>query len=392
MKALKLGLLALGLLTTSVHAAVVVTHTNLTTVEDDGTTQYKVVLDSPPAAAEIVTITPTSNDVTEGTVSSALNFDASNWDTPQYVSVTPGASGDGNDGNVMYNIGNAITVTNPSAYVDSPGTDVTVTNINIEGISTIIVYSPSLLTSEGGSTKLVVIRAIGGPPTDEITLPFSTASTEILLGSVSPLVLNAGNLYETVLSVAPQDDNIADGDQPFSIVFSPTTSSDLTYNDISPNNVSGLNQDNDIASIIVAPNSGVTVTEGGAWQTIAVAASSATPTADVTVNLTPSAEVTTSVGSVVLNASNGYRTTFDITAVDDVVVDGDLAFTVTTAAATSSDAAFAGLDPDDVTGTAADNDTPAVAATPLPTMGHFGQFILMMLLAGFGTRVLRKRR
>ena len=88
------------------QSAVVIQPTTLTTLEDGPDVQYRVFLDSAPSASEIVTITPNSSDSTEGSVGSPIQFDTSNWGVPQYISVTPGASGDGNDGNVSYTISN----------------------------------------------------------------------------------------------------------------------------------------------------------------------------------------------------------------------------------------------------------------------------------------------
>ena len=110
------NLIVLSALMISVAAqsAVVIQPSSLTTNEDGPAVIYRVVLDSPPSVGEDVTITPSSNDVTEGTVSGALVFDESNFDQPQNVTVTPGASGDGNDGDVMYNITNSVLSNSPN--------------------------------------------------------------------------------------------------------------------------------------------------------------------------------------------------------------------------------------------------------------------------------------
>lgn len=285
MKAFQLLTGAVLMLSLSAQAAVVVTPTTLTTTEDGSAVQYQVVLDVAPSAGETVTVTPASTDVTEGTVSGALTFTVGDFDVPQYVTVTPGASGDGNDGNVFYSINHAVSAVGGTASYDgAPASSVGVTNANIEGA----------------------------------------------------------------------------------------------------------------ASIIVDPSSGFRVTEGGAAQTITISATSApAPTADVTINIsTVSTEVTLSAPSVVLNAGNGYNATFTITAVDDAAVDGDLSFTVVTAAATSADGTYAGLDPVDVVGIAADNDVVAAPVAPrtVPAIGPFGLVALMAMLAGLGMTRLGRRK
>ncbi len=283
MKAFQLLTGAVLMLSLSAQAAVVVTPTTLTTTEDGSAVQYQVVLDAAPSAGETVTVTPASDDVTEGTVSGALTFTVGDFDVPQYVTVTPGASGDGNDGNVSYNITHTVSAVGGTAsYNGAPASSVGVTNDNIDGVS----------------------------------------------------------------------------------------------------------------SIIVDPSSGFRVTEGGVAQTITISTTT-TPTADVTINIsTVSTEVTLSAPSVVLNAGNGYTATFTITAVDDATVDGDLSFTVVTAAATSGDGAYAGLDPVDVVGIAADNDVVAAPVAPrtVPAIGPFGLVALMAMLAGLGMTRLGRRK
>ena len=283
MKAFQLLTGAVLMLSLSAQAAVVVTPTTLTTTEDGSAVQYQVVLDVAPSAGETVTVTPASDDVTEGTVSGALTFTVGDFDVPQYVTVTPGASGDGNDGNVSYSINHAVSAVGGTASYDgAPASSVSVTNANIDGV----------------------------------------------------------------------------------------------------------------ASIIVDPSSGFRVTEGGAAQTITISTTSV-PTADVTINIsTVSTEVTLSTPSVVLNAGNGYTATFTITAVDDAAVDGDLSFTVVTAAATSADGTYAGLDPVDVVGIAADNDVVAAPVAPrtVPAIGPFGLVALMAMLAGLGMTRLGCRK
>src|SRR5439155_1117926 len=52
------------------------------------------------------------------------------------------------------------------------------------------------------------------------------------------------------------------------------------------------------------------------------------------------------------------------TGVDDLVADGNVAYTIVTAAATSTDASYSGLNAADVTVTNTDNDTPGITVTP----------------------------
>jgi hypothetical protein len=265
------------------NAAVVITPITLTTTEDGSAVQYQVLLDVTPDPGEQATVTPASGDATEGSVSGPLIFTTANWDVPQFVTVTPGASGDGNDGDVAYTITNAVASNVGGGEYDGVvAADVNVTNANIEGVAT----------------------------------------------------------------------------------------------------------------IVVDPSSGFWVLEGGVGQVITVEAVGA-PTNDITVDLTNNtpAEVSISAASVVLTAGNGYSTTFTVTALDDVIVDGDIAFSITTDPALSIDLAYDGINPFDVNGFAQDDDVlaPPAPATPLPTLSQWSQILLLLLLAGVAVYNLRRR-
>ncbi|WP_198147342.1 IPTL-CTERM sorting domain-containing protein [Gilvimarinus polysaccharolyticus] len=281
------ALTALTLAATT-QAAVIINPTNISTTEGGSTVQYQVVLDSAPDGGETVTVTPSSGDVTEGTVSAAINFTDANWETPQYITVTPGASGDGNDGDVAYAITNAVTSNlGGGAYDGETAPDVNANNANIGGIAVIIVDPSSIFVTEGGAAQTITVSV--GPdtlPTDDISFDVTTVSGE----------------------------------------------------------------------------------------------ATATPGTPFTVTLT---------------AGNGYSVTFDITANDDALIDGDQAFTFTTSAATSTDLGFDGLNPADINGVALDDDVaPSVGAgaTSLPTLSQWSQLLLLILLAGFGMRAVQRRK
>ncbi|MEN6494052.1 MAG: SdrD B-like domain-containing protein, partial [Thermoguttaceae bacterium] len=100
----------------------------LTTTENGGIATFTVVLNSQPTAD--VTISITSNDPTEGTVSvSSLTFTAANWNVPQTVTIT-GVLDALVDGNVAYKIvTGAATSTDPD-YSGLNPVDVDVTNLD----------------------------------------------------------------------------------------------------------------------------------------------------------------------------------------------------------------------------------------------------------------------
>ena len=56
--------------------------------------------------------------------------------------------------------------------------------------------------------------------------------------------------------------------------------------------------------------------------------------------------------------------TVTVTGADDFVDDGDIAYTIVTAAATSADPVYSGLDPADVSATNTDNDAAGITVSP----------------------------
>src|SRR5438093_213357 len=97
--------------------------------------------------------------------------------------------------------------------------------------------------------------------------------------------------------------------------------------------------DNDTAGIEEIPNSGLTTTEGGGTATFTIALATQ-PTANVTIGLSWSdlTEGTVAPASLTFTPANwNTAQTVTVTGVDDFAVDGAVAYTIVTAAATSTD-------------------------------------------------------
>ena len=96
------------------------------------------------------------------------------------------------------------------------------------------------------------------------------------------------------------------------------------------------NTDNDAAGITVTPTSGLVTTEAGGTATFTVVLN-AQPTADVTIALCSSSDTTEGTvapASLMFTAANwNTAQTVTVTGVDDAVDDGDVAYTIVTAAA-----------------------------------------------------------
>lgn len=117
--------------------------------------------------------------------------------------------------------------------------------------------------------------------------------------------------------------------------------------------------------INVTPTSGLETAESGDTATFDVVLDTQ-PAADVLIDLSSSdtTEGTIDKSSLTFNSTNWFTPqTVTITGVDDSEVDGDLLYSILTAAAVSSDPAYSGLDAADVSVTNLDDDQPVSTLT-----------------------------
>ncbi len=324
------------------------------TTEAGGTATFTVVLEAQPTAD--VTVGISSNDATEGTVLPAsLTFTSANWSSAQTVTVT-GVNDDLDDGNIAYSIVTAAATSADGTYNGINAADVNVTNTDNDA-SGITVSAISGPTSEAGSTATFTV-VLDAEPTADVTVGIS--SNDTTEGTVVPASLTFTsanwNSAQTV-TVTGVNDLVDDGDIAFTVVTAAATSADGNYNGINPVDVGVVNHDDDGAEITVSAISGPTTEAGGtATFTVVLAAQ---PTADVTVGISSSdtTEGTVLPTSLTFTAANwDSPQTVTATGVNDDLDDGDIAYSIVTAAATSADGTYNGIDPDDVGVTNTDND------------------------------------
>lgn len=217
----------------------------------------------------------------------------------------------------------------------------------------------TLLTTEFGGTALFTVT-LDLAPTNFVTINLSSSNpTE---GLVAPASLSFDptnwNIPQTV-TVTGQDDAVADGPVNYSIVLDPSASDDVNYSTLNPINVSVVNTDNELPGISVTPTGGLVTTEAGGNATFSVFLNRQ-PTADVVVGLSSSnpAEGTVSPTSLTFTPSDWNTPHIvTVTGVDDFKQDGDVAYTIVTAPAVSSDLNYNGIDAADVGVVNRDNDT-----------------------------------
>jgi len=221
-------------------------------------------------------------------------------------------------------------------------------------------------TSENATTaSFTVVLTIA--PTAAVTIGITSSNTTE--GSVDKTSVSFDTINWNIaqmITVTGVDDSSADGDIHYAIILAAATSTDTNYNGLKPSDVSVTNIDDDAAEFSISTLSGNT-TETGSTATFSVSLSSQ-PAADVTIGISSSDTTEGTVDKTSLTFTpDDWNTTqiVTVTGVDDRLADGNQAFFIQLAAATSSDAQFDGQNPPDVSVINIDNDRPEFNISPI---------------------------
>ena len=244
--------------------------------------------------------------------------------------------------------------------------DVSVTNTDNDVAGFTLTPTSGLATTEAGQAATFTVK-LTSRPTASVTLDL--APNDATEGTVAPasLTFNTANwnVAQTV-AVTGVDDAELDGNVAYAIVTAPVTSSDANYGGLNPADVSVTNFDNEGAGLTFSPAGGLVTTEAGGTAAFTVKLNTR-PSAGVTIGLSSSdtTEGTVSPASLTFTAANWSTTqAVTVTGVDDVQLDGSVAFTIVTAPATSADPSYDGLDSADLSASNTDNDVAGFTVTP----------------------------
>ncbi|HYO97584.1 MAG TPA: hypothetical protein VER33_23900, partial [Polyangiaceae bacterium] len=325
------------------------------TSENGETASFLVVLNAMPMAD--VTIELASNNTSEGTLAlSSLVFTPDNWDVAQEVVVT-GVDDDVVDPAAEYGIEFAASASDDPAY-DGLALDA-VQVVNIDNDSAGVTVSPLVgSTSEEGNVATFTVRLSSAPRAD-VTIGLSSDDEDE--GTVAPqsLVFTAQNwAAPRTVTITGVDDDVADGNQPYSIVFAATTSTDAAYAGLTPASVAVINVDDETAGFTLTAISGTT-SEEETTATFTIRLTSQ-PTAEVALTLDSNdpTEGTVSPSSLTFTAVNwNAPRTVTVTGVNDSIADGNRTYAVVFTPATSTDPDYAGMRPANVSVTNVDDET-----------------------------------
>jgi len=281
---------------------------------------------------------------------------------PDYES--PSDSGANN----VYNF--TATATDTKGLATTQSVVISVTDVAEQGVST----SQSALTvGEAGTNTYTLVLNVA-PTANVVITPASNNTSAATVSSALTFTTTNWATPQAVIITGVNDGNNINE----SVVIShSTTSADADYNAISISSVAVTMADNDTAGITASAISGNTI-EDATTATFTLVLNTQ-PTADVVIGLTSNdiTEGTVSPSSVTFtNADWSTPKPVIITGVNDDVDDGDIAYSIVTAAAISTDADYSALNAADVSVTNTDNDT--VGITQSATSATIGE-------AGTGT-------
>ena len=174
------------------------------------------------------------------------------------------------DGSVAYTIVTAPAGSGDSSYSGRDAADVSVTNTDNDAAAIVVSPTSGLVTTEAGGTATFTV-VLSSVPASDVTIALS--SSDLTEGTVSPVSLTftpANALVPRTVTVTGVDDTAVDGAVAYVVVTAPAVSGDATYQGMDAPDVSVTNTDNDVATIVVSPTSGLVTTEAGGTATFTV--------------------------------------------------------------------------------------------------------------------------
>lgn len=208
------------------------------TTEAGGVGSFSVSLNTIPTAS--VTITFSSSDPTEGTVSPAsVVFTAGNFATPRTITVT-GVDDSVADGNVAYQITAHVSATADADYALLSDRTVSCSNTDNEVPGVTVSPSTRIFTSELGATAMFSV-VLNTQPTADVAIALASSNPgEGNVSAPSVTFTTADWNVPQSVTVNGVNDGVLDGNIPYTIVTS-ASSVDTSYGGISVADVAVTN-------------------------------------------------------------------------------------------------------------------------------------------------------
>ncbi len=241
----------------------VVVPSGAVSVTASGTVEYDVQLASDPGGT--VVVTPTSSDTTKATVSGALTFTTSDWNTPQQVTVTGAAAG---STTITHAVTTATTAYPTSLTIDP--VDITVAAAATEPVLTF--GSATYSVTEGDHPDIVTVTVTvnaDSAPTSDLTVSLSSGGGTATVrddytAPPATFTFTSGNSSETIdVSIVTND--FLEGSETFTLTLQDGTG----YTVGTPATTTVTITDDDNVGVRLNPAS-YTVAEGDGTVTVGV--------------------------------------------------------------------------------------------------------------------------
>jgi hypothetical protein len=320
--------------------SIIITPIDNTTSEAGATGSFSVSLASAPRAN--VTVSFTSTNTSEGTPAvTSITFTSANWDVPQTVTIN-GVNDNIVDGTVGYSI-NVTTASTDTGYNSLTVASQAFTNADND-VANITINDVTITEGNSGTATATFTVTLSNSSTSNVTVNYSTSDSSattadadyVAVGSTL-LTFTAGQTSKTI-TVTINGDNFFEGNEAFSVLLADAVGGTITDG----TGIGTITNDDAAPSLIITPVDSVT-SEGGNTGNFTVRLSSA-PRADVTVTFGSSDTTEGAAGSSITFTSANWNTpqTVTINGVDDIIVDGTIAYNISANSA-SSDTDYNGL-------------------------------------------------
>ena len=331
-------------------------------VPEGGSASYTVVLDTAPSHAVTIAVAKQSGGDADLTVSPAsLTFGATNWNSPQTVTVTAKQDSDTTAGTA--------TLTHTATSSDSGYSGVTIANVTAteddDDAHGVLVSKTAVPVPEGGSATWTVRLASVPSATVFIDLAKQSGGDADLTVSPAQLTFTTKgwDLPQTVTVTAAEDTDATRGT---ATITHAATSTDASYGGVTIASVTATEDDNDTLAGVTPSKTSLIVAEGGS-ATYTVVLDTA-PSANVTIAVAnrgqsaDDSDLTVSPASLTFTSTNySSAQTVTVSAAQDA--DDADGTAVVTHTATSTDASYGGITIANVTATEDDDETPGTAPT-----------------------------
>ncbi|TAG94907.1 MAG: hypothetical protein EAZ09_12470 [Oscillatoriales cyanobacterium] len=335
-------------------AGVSITPTSTTATEGGATGSYTVQLNTQPKAPVTINLA-TGTQIQPIT---ALTFTATNWNTPQTVTVAAVDDNlvEGNHTGAIAHTATSSDVNYNSNLTISP-VSVAITDNDTAGVS---INPNTTNATEGGANGSYSVR-LNTQPTAPVTINLATGNQIQPITALTFTAIN-WNVAQTI-AVKAVDDNLVEGNHTGAIAHT-ATSNDVKYNGITISPVNVAIVDNDTAGVSINPTT-ATATEGGANGSYSIQLNTQ-PTAPVTINLATGTQIQP-ITALTFTATNwNVGQTVAVKAVDDSLVEGSHAGAIAHTA-TSTDVKYNSITISPVNVAITDNDTAPTPTPPTPT-------------------------